>query len=119
LWRILLAVGMDPEVRAVICVLDALDECRPSDRQIFIAMLSNFYIQTSAAATTKRSPSRFKILVTSRLYDNIEIEFLRGLENLPIIRLRGEEENDQISDEIDTVIRMQVDRLARDLLLDD
>ena len=119
LWRILLTAGMDPEAKDVTCVLDALDECRPSDRKILIAMLSNFYAQTSAAEATKRSSSRFKILVTSRPYDDIEIDFLRGLENLPTIRLRGEDENDQISSEIDTVIRMRVDRLARDLLLDD
>jgi len=81
-------------------------------------MLSKFYIQTSVDAATKRSSSRFKILVTSRPYDDIEIDFLKELENLPSIRLRGEEENDQISDEIDRVIRMRVDRLARDLLLD-
>lgn len=119
LWRILLAAGMDPEAKDVTCVLDALDECRPSDRETLIAMLSNFYAQTPAVEATTRSSSRFKILVTSRPYDDIEINFLRRLENLPTIRLRGEEENDQISSEINTVIRLRVDRLARDLLLDD
>ncbi|KAK5053936.1 hypothetical protein LTR84_001898 [Exophiala bonariae] len=119
LWRILLAAGMDPEARDVTCIFDALDECQPTDRQTLIAMISNFYTQISAATGSKRSIGRLKILVTSRPYDDIEIDFLRGLENLPTIRLRGEEKNDQISNEIDRVIRMRVDRLARDLLLND
>jgi uncharacterized protein with ACT and thioredoxin-like domain len=61
---------------------------------------------------------RLKFLVTSRPYDDIEIGFQKILENLPTIRLRGEEENDQIHEEIDLVVRMRVAKLASDLELD-
>lgn len=33
LWRILLAAARDDESHDMTCILDALDECRPSDRQ--------------------------------------------------------------------------------------
>jgi hypothetical protein len=118
LWRTLVAAARDPEAQDVTCVLDALDECRPSDRRVLIEMLSGFYTQISAAASTARS-GRLKFLITSRPYDDIQIEFQKTLDNLPTIRLRGEEENDQIHLEIDSVIRMRVDKLATDLKLDD
>ncbi|OAP54596.1 hypothetical protein AYL99_11044 [Fonsecaea erecta] len=79
LWRTLLAAAKDDQVHDVTCVLDALDECRLSDRN----------------ATDWNIP-----------------------DNLPTIRLRGEEENDQIHGEIDLVIRMRVAQLAADLRLD-
>ena len=81
-------------------------------------MLSNFYTQISASSSTTRN-GRLKFLVTSRPYDDIQIEFQKTLDNLPTIRLRGEEENDQIHHEIDSVIRMRVAKLATDLKLDD
>jgi hypothetical protein len=59
-----------------------------------------------------------KFLVTSRPYDDMQAEFQKTLNNLPTIRLRGEEENDQIHQEIDLVIRMRVAQLVTDLKLD-
>lgn len=75
---------------------------------------------TSTCAKTSASSrrGRLKFLVTSRPYDDIQEEFQRTLHDLPTIRLRGEEENDQIHREIDLVIRKQVGNLAKDLKLD-
>src|SRR5207237_1751357 len=36
LWRLLLAATRDPEAYDVTCILDALDECQPPDRQWLI-----------------------------------------------------------------------------------
>ena len=118
LWRVLVAAARDHQAHDVTCVLDALDECRLSDRRWLIEMLSRFYAQTSASSSTTRG-GRLKFLVTSRPYDDIQAEFQKTLHNLPTIRLRGEEESDQIHQEIDLVIRMRVGKLATDLRLDD
>jgi ankyrin repeat protein len=117
LWRILLAAARDDQVHDVTCVLDALDECRLSDRRVLIDMLAGFYTQTSRSPSGTRR-GRLKFLITSRPYDDIQFEFQKTLDNLPTIRLRGEEENDAIHQEIDLVIRMRVAQLATNLKLD-
>ena len=100
----------------VTCVMDALDECRPSDRRWLIDMLARFYIEISPSSSAKRR-GRLKFLVTSRSYNDIQAEFQKTLDDLSIIRLRGEEKNDQIHQEIDLVIRKRVTQLAKDLKL--
>lgn len=55
LWRTLVAAASDSEAHNVTCVLDALDECRPSDRGLLIELLSSFYTQISTASSTTRS----------------------------------------------------------------
>jgi hypothetical protein len=117
LWRILLAAARDDQVDDVTCVLDALDECRVSDRRLLIDILAKLYTQTSRSPSGRRR-GQLKFLITSRPYDDIQVEFQQIPDDLPMIRLRGEEENDQIHQEIDLVIRMRVAQLATDLKLD-
>jgi hypothetical protein len=117
LWRLLLTATRDPEAPDVTCVLDALDECQPPDRQWLVDMLSGFYTQTSPSRSTARR-GRLKFLVTSRPYDDIRDRFQQIPDHLPTIRLRGEEENDQIHQEIDLVIRKRVAEMAKVLELD-
>jgi hypothetical protein len=117
LWRTFLAAARDDEAPDVTCVLDALDECRPSDRRWLIDMLAKFCTQIPPSSSTVRR-GRLKFLLTSRPYDDIQAEFRKRLDDLPTIRLRGEEENDHIHEEIDMVIRIQVAQLALDLQLD-
>ncbi|KAK5202665.1 hypothetical protein LTR41_011586 [Exophiala xenobiotica] len=118
LWRILIAAARDTEAHDVTCVLDALDECRQSDRRWLIEMMSRFSSQRSAASSSPRR-GRLRMLVTSRPYDDIQANFEKTVGNLPVIRLRGEEENDQIHSEINMVIRIRVAQLAKALRLDD
>ena len=92
LWRILLAAATDPIAGNVICVLDALDECRPQDRRILIQNLSSFYTLSSSV----RPNSTLKFIVTSRPYHDIELDFKDIPPSLPAIRLSGEMENDKI-----------------------
>jgi len=91
----------------VICVLDALDECRGYDRHKLLRFLSDFYGKSSSQG------SSLKFLVTSRPYDDIESGFHEWIPtNLPTIRLSGEKENDKIHKEIDLVIQERVAKLA-------
>lgn len=117
LWRILLAAARDDQTHDVTCVLDALDECRFPDRRVLIDMLANFYTQTSRSSTGTRR-GHLKFLMTSRPYDDIQVDFQKTLGNLPTIRLRGEEGNDAIHQEIDLVVRLRVAQLVADLKLD-
>ena len=112
LWRILTAASTDNHAHAVTCVLDALDECRTEDRRKLIRLLTNFYTQRAKSSTTN---SRLKFLVTSRPYQDIESDFLDIPPDFPSIRLAGEDHNEDISEEIDLVIKVKVATAGRRL----
>ncbi|KEQ57653.1 uncharacterized protein M437DRAFT_9095, partial [Aureobasidium melanogenum CBS 110374] len=112
LWRILLAATSDAAARSATCVLDALDECRDRDRGDLIAKLARFHAD---AASRGPRQSWLKFIVTSRPYDDIQRGFEQIPASLPAIRLRGEEENDQIHAEINRVIHVRVSQLAKEL----
>ncbi|KAI9659868.1 MAG: hypothetical protein M1821_001220 [Bathelium mastoideum] len=118
LWRILLTAARSDVVHDVTCVLDALDECQLPDQHLLINMLAQFYTLMPRSSPRTRQ-GRLKFLITSRPYDNIRAEFQKTLDNLPTIRLRGEEENDRIHGEIDLVVREKVNKVAANLELDD
>ncbi|ERF72616.1 hypothetical protein EPUS_05670 [Endocarpon pusillum Z07020] len=113
MWRILLAAAADPSAGPIVCVLDALDECQDKDRQQLIAKLCDFYQRSSPAL----SGGRLKFLVTSRPYDNVQRWFEENTSHLPQIRLRGEDKNDQIHEEINLVMDRQIDSLATEFRL--
>ncbi|KAF7585248.1 hypothetical protein BBP40_011595, partial [Aspergillus hancockii] len=108
LWRILLAVTSDPTSPNTICVLDALDECRPVDQNQLIQRLKDFY----NVASLPMQQNWLKFLVTSRPYDDIQTKFKSITDFFPNIRLQGEQENDQIRKEIDLVVKVKVKDLA-------
>jgi ankyrin repeat protein len=113
LWRIFIAATSDPTSANTICVLDALDECHPNDQKQLIQRLEDFYCQT-ALSTHETS---LKFLITSRPYDEIKDSFKAITNFFPHIHLKGEEENDQIHEEINLVIRIRVKELAETALL--
>ncbi|KAG9530703.1 purine and uridine phosphorylase, partial [Aureobasidium melanogenum] len=113
LWRILLAATSDAAAHNTICVLDALDECKDGDRSNLIEKLAQFH--KNAAEFQHPRQSRLKFIVTSRPYDDIQRGFQQIPPSLPAIRLRGEEENDQIRAEINRVINQRVLQLANEL----
>jgi ankyrin repeat protein len=115
LWRIWLAAARDPEAFNVTCVFDALDECKGSEQGKMVRYLTDFFTQILRSSTNRRS--RLKFIVTSRPYNDIHRGFTALSSNLPLIQLRGEDENDQISKEIDLVIKARVAKLAADLEL--
>lgn len=90
-WRILHASAADPSANLIICVLDALDECKDADRPQLIDMLCELQhtVRQSLAGV-------LKVLTTSRPYDSVQKWLERTTLTRPQIRLRGEGENDQI-----------------------
>ncbi|KAI4222446.1 MAG: hypothetical protein L6R40_008585 [Gallowayella cf. fulva] len=114
LWHILLSAATDKDARSVICVLDALDECREQDRHRLITMISRFYIHRSSTASKQRW---LKFLVTSRPYEDIRSQFHDEISLFPLIRLKGEDENDKIHQEINLVIKEHVNTLAKTFML--
>jgi ankyrin repeat protein len=112
MWRILMAATSDPAFEKSICVFDALDECRDQDQKLLIEALRDFHNGRPAS-----QGNWLKFLVTSRPYDDIQDCFQPVTECFPQIHLRGEEENDQIHEEINLVVRVKLAELGKDLRL--
>ncbi|EED17326.1 conserved hypothetical protein [Talaromyces stipitatus ATCC 10500] len=110
MWRIFMAATSDLASRNTICVFDALDECRDQDQKELIERLRGFHDRH-----LDRQGNWLKFLVTSRPYDNIQDYFRPVTESFPQIHLRGEEENDQIHEEINLVVKAKLAELGKDL----
>ncbi|EXF84400.1 hypothetical protein CFIO01_02715 [Colletotrichum fioriniae PJ7] len=110
LWRIFTAAAADCGAGSVTCIIDALDECCVEDRRKFINFLTKFH---SEKANCTRN-FRLKFLVTSRPYQDIELEFSE-IPEPHSIRLVGEDSNADISQEINLVIRDRVEQVGHKL----
>ncbi|KAJ5346808.1 uncharacterized protein N7506_000061, partial [Penicillium brevicompactum] len=108
LWRILMAATSADMSCKTICVFDALDECRETDQRGLIEKLQAFHRQPSSST----EQTCLKFLVTSRPYDHIQDHFRVINDSFPHIHIKGEEQNDQIHEEIDLVVRTWVRKLA-------
>ncbi|CZR63528.1 uncharacterized protein PAC_13425 [Phialocephala subalpina] len=113
LWEILITASADPKAKEIICVLDALDECRQSELEYLLRKVCAFY-------EGHRIPDKtaLKFLVTSRPLQRIVDQFSDLAQGLPTIRLAGEEDIDQIKREIDLVIQDELGKIQRRWRLD-
>ncbi|KAL1386562.1 hypothetical protein HDK64DRAFT_339281 [Phyllosticta capitalensis] len=93
----------------VVCVLDALDECKKNDLHNLCQFLDE--------PLKERKKPRLRFLMTSRPYDRITSEF----HNQEDLRIPGEadETSGTIRQEISLVIQYKVKRLKDDLKLSD
>jgi len=114
MWRIFRQCAADRATPPVLCVLDALDECGNEDRRQLIDMLCEVQHGTADA-----SIGSLKVLTTSRPYDNVQRWFDSTTKTWPHIRLRGEDENDQIHQEINLVIDQHMREVANEFDLSD
>ncbi|KAI1608410.1 nucleoside phosphorylase domain-containing protein [Exophiala viscosa] len=114
LWQILINAATDEAIGDITCIFDALDECCESDQAELIHGLCRFYQNAQEAVR----PGSLRFLVTSRPYSSVARHFQPLPSGLPSMRLRGEEENDTLRQELDLVIRQQVAELAEDVDLD-
>lgn len=116
LWNLLTTAAASEENSSghVICILDALDECEEMSRFRLIDTLTNYCLSRNGSGSID---CRIKFLVTSRPYYNIESRFHKLTQNLPTIRLSGEQETGSISREIDLVIKAEVKELGSSLQL--
>jgi len=113
MWRTFQKLAVDPVAPSITCVFDALDECRENDRQQLISLLCDFLQRSTRGALT----NNVKFLVTSRPYDSVQRWFEHTISGWPHIRLRGEDENEQIHQEINLVISKQVRDLSKEFAL--
>ena len=111
LWRLLLLVASKSQALQIVCVLDALDECRSQDQELLIQNLCHAF-ENDRSSGTSEGKARLKFLVTSRPYLDIQALFSSLTAKWPQIRLKGEEESDQIKKEIDIVIEIRMKQLA-------
>lgn len=110
LWNIFLKATEDQKLTETICVLDALDECQESSRKALLTKLIQLYRRLDLVNDTRPI---LKFLVTSRP----EIGIVRDFRNYTNVRLRGEEESEQITREIDLVIHAKIQELEHTLNL--
>ena len=115
LWNIFMKATADESSGEVICVLDALDECREQSRKSIVTKLVNLY-QYSMKNPNKTTILKF--LVTSRPYSNIERDFRELTDQFPCVRIAGEDETESISHEINLVIEAKVEEIGKRLDLD-
>lgn len=116
LWQLLLSAVSDPSAGKVICILDALDECREPDRRQLIQGLELFYTKFQEEQV---SGSHTKFIVTSRPYVDIERRFAKLIPRFGNIHLSGEANLRAIGIEINMVMNAEVDEIARDNDLSD
>ena len=107
MWDILEEAARDPEAGEIVCILDALDECKESSVKDIIKRLGHFY------STRKTEQVNLKFLVTSRPYSHIESKFIDAIQDMESISLKGEIESESISKEIDKVIPYEIRRISR------
>lgn len=95
----------EPSAGEIVCLPDALDKCRESEREKLIDKLSRLH-----SVSTKPS-AKLKFLVTSRPYHDIESAFYGAIDDLHSISLPGEHESDIFSKELNLVIDHQIPRI--------
>lgn len=113
MWKILQTATADPAARPIVCIIDALDECCREDQQYLIELIGKFYAQSS----TNESKNTLKFLLTSRPYADVRRSFEQHIQSLSSVWLRGEDENDRLREEINSVIRQKVDELTAEYAL--
>jgi ankyrin repeat protein len=115
LWKILLACATSPDSGEIICVLDALDECKSESGQELIKTLEEFYSQSTRQLA---DDSKLKFLVTSRPYDNLESSFGK-FPKAVYLRFDGDDKSKEIQKEIDLVIDDRVSDITSDFADED
>lgn len=108
LWQILVDC-VESSSAEIICVLDALDECRGDSAQQLLGMIKESYSQHKSLR-----PSRLKFLITSRPYEDIKGLFDTLESVATYMHFDGDEsgKSRQIGEEINLVIDARVGKLA-------
>ena len=109
-WSILMKAVADSSQAETVCILDALDECQEDSRSALVAKLVQLYRHVDFINNGRPI---VKFLVTSRPEFNI----IRDFEELTEVRLRGEEESEQVRREIDLVIQKKVQDIGKRMRL--
>ncbi|OBT66162.1 hypothetical protein VE03_05055 [Pseudogymnoascus sp. 23342-1-I1] len=109
LWQVLAAAAKDLQAGEIVCILDALDECKESELKPLLQKLCSFYDEQSLLS----NKITLKFLVTSRPLQHIEDKLNDLSQKIPAIRLAGEEDTDQILHEINLVIDYEISKIQQ------
>ncbi len=111
LWKTFAEAALQPDAGEVICILDALDECRKNERNELIKAIYEFY-----RAIGNQASCLLKLFLTTRPYgDIIQAQFSYAWgHRLPEIRLAGEEDDvaNDIAEEIKIVVDKRIDQIC-------
>ncbi|KAK4085087.1 uncharacterized protein Triagg1_77 [Trichoderma aggressivum f. europaeum] len=107
LWQILIECAKFSSAD-IICVLDALDECRRESAHDLLLMVEKSYSQQGVLL----KPSRLKFLITSRPYDDLKWSFDKLLSIATYLHFDGDEKSHQIGEEINLVIDFKIKNIA-------
>ncbi|ETS82462.1 hypothetical protein PFICI_04338 [Pestalotiopsis fici W106-1] len=108
LWTLLTQAATNAASNEILCVLDALDECKDEDLQTFVKVLLS--MRSKSADTIK---FKLRFLATTRGYPKILNQFSEL--NPDCIHLSGDstEERDQIRNEIELVLDHNLKAFSR------
>ncbi|KAL4928340.1 ankyrin repeat-containing domain protein [Aspergillus undulatus] len=104
LWNIFSGIVSDPEIRRVVVILDALDECVTSDSTIFIKQLLELWEKS-------RKRQKFTFLVTTQPRTSIMSEFHQIIQAVPDSHISAADHAGTISSEVNRVIEMRAAEL--------
>ena len=90
LWKLLIKCAETLGAGEIICLVDALDECKDATKRL-IDKLVEFYSQNKSSGS---SLLRLKFLITSRPYYNLEKEFRKLSEIGTYIYFDGDDKSD-------------------------
>jgi hypothetical protein len=105
LWKMFETTVRQRQAQNITVILDALDECQETSVGFLTSKLCQFY---SRGADELEKPPFIKFIVTSRPENAIKAAFLK----LPTIRLRGEDEVEAISKDVERVILANIEDLV-------
>ncbi|UKZ48830.1 hypothetical protein TrVGV298_003065 [Trichoderma virens] len=106
LWRILVdCANLSP--LPIICLLDALDECKENEGIGLINKLWDLYRHTNSA-----TPMKLKFFITSRPYETLKMQFDRLTATSAYLHFDGDDKSGQIAQEINLVIDVKVHHIT-------
>ncbi|KAL7942549.1 hypothetical protein V8C42DRAFT_359993 [Trichoderma barbatum] len=114
LWRILVECANNSPV-PIICVLDALDECKEDGRKELIGMLQKLYSSTAGSSI----PSKLKFLITSRQNERFESFLKRLSSSTAYTYFDADDKSREIGREINHVIDFRMSQIADGFLRED
>ncbi|KAK0640557.1 hypothetical protein B0T16DRAFT_438603 [Cercophora newfieldiana] len=138
LWAALVSLARLGVKRTTVCILDAIDECAAKSRKDLLNCISSFISPRKATQNSSETStgtdntlevdtpvSRLKIIVTSRPDNQIKVAFEKALARsqdpqrvssarvaTTMIRLRAEDEIDNIGADVTSVIRFKIQDLV-------
>jgi hypothetical protein len=116
LWQLWISTASNAPTKEVICILDAIDECKRQDWQSLLRKLELCY---ATALERQSSGPVLKFIITSRPHEDINRLLNRLSYQYSIIHLSGEKELESISHEIDIVMNAKVDEIVKERGLTD